>query len=417
MRWYLLGLSLLAIAAAVAAWLEWPEIGEQVTATRVEPSPAMIERGRYLARAGNCIGCHTAPGEPSLAGGRRMTTPYGDVFTTNLTPDEATGIGAWSAADFWRALHYGKGRDGRRLYPAFPYDSFTRVTRMDSDAIFAYLKSLPPASSEPPPSTVRFPYNTELAMRVWRALYFRPGEVAPDAARSAQWNRGAYLVEGLGHCNACHGPSSWRGAGAAPWYADRGVLPLEWDAAPLGANAGSTEMDARDLAALLKTGTSRNSAATGPMAEIVFHSLQYLRDADIAAIVEYVRSLPRSNAERPRFKPIARAERRDALWDVGARTYDEYCSDCHGTDGRGKPYVYPALAGSRIVTAVSANNALQAVLYGGFAPSTAANPRPYGMPPYADRLSPTEVAGVLTYVRSSWGNDAPSVSPAFVGGR
>ena len=158
----------------------------------------------YPARAGDCVACHTAVGETPFAGGRRIATPFGDVYSSNLTPDDATGIGRWSRSDFWRALHYGKSRDGRRLYPAFPYPNLTRVTREDSDAIYAYLRSLAPVSRETPAATVGFPYDTQLALRVWRALYFRAGEAKPDPSRSAQWNRGAYLVEGLGHCSACH---------------------------------------------------------------------------------------------------------------------------------------------------------------------------------------------------------------------
>lgn len=397
-------LGALAVAAAVAAWIERPEIGEQVSATAPVLSAALIDQGRYLARAGNCVGCHTAPGGEPFAGGRRMVTPFGDVVTSNLTPDDATGIGAWSSADFWRAMHYGKGRDGRRLYPVFPYASFTRVTRGDADAIFTYLKSLPAVSSEPQSSTVRFPYNTQLALRLWRALYFTPGELAPDPERSAQWNRGAYLVEGLGHCNTCHGGS--------PLFAST-VPQLGWDAPPLGTSTGATEMDIRELAGLLKTGTSRRDAIAGPMADIVFQSLQHLHDADIAAIVAYLRTLPTTGA-RPRARPPAAGKPPSALLDIGARTYKEHCGDCHGEDGLGKPYMYPALAGNRTVVAPSANNALKAVLLGGFAPSTASNPQPYGMPPYADLLTPIEVAGVLTYVRSAWGNSAPAVSPDIV---
>ncbi|HVY63246.1 MAG TPA: c-type cytochrome [Gammaproteobacteria bacterium] len=415
-------LAALGVAAAgvvgIAAWLEWPEIGEHVTATDVPPTPELIEQGQYLARAGDCIACHTVPGGTPFAGGRRIETPFGDVFSSNLTPDDATGLGTWSSADFWRAMHYGKSRDGRRLYPAFPYTNLTRVTRADSDALFAYLKSLPPAASPPKPATVAFPYNTQLALRVWRALYFRPGEMTEDPQRSAQWNRGAYLVEGLGHCNACHGARTWLGGTDAAAGYSGGTLPqLGWDAPPLGADRPLTDAEAAQLKDLLQAGTSARDVTTGPMAEVVFHSLQHLRDADLTAIVDYLRTLPAAHPETARFGPLVGAEQGDALRMLGATVYREHCSDCHGADGLGKPLVYPALAANRLVTAESANNALRTVLFGGFAPSTAKHPRPYGMPPFAHQLSPTEIAAVLTYVRSAWGNDAPAVSPAAVSER
>ena len=407
---------ILAIAALGAGlWLVRAENGEAVVATAVVPTPELIEQGRYLARAGNCVACHTEPGRAPFAGGRRITTPFGDVFSSNLTPDEATGIGAWSSADFWRALHYGKSRDGRRLYPAFPYPNYTRVSRADADAIFAYLQSLPPAVSAPQPATVRFPYNTQLAQRVWRALYFKPGELAPEPARSAEWNRGAYLVEGLGHCNACHTARTWLGGtDVAADYSGAAIPTLGWDALPLGRDQPMTDTDAAELAVLLKAGTSARNVMTGPMAEVVFHSLQHLSDADIAAIVAYVRTLPGREPRLERLGPRVGVEQRELLLELGATVYTEHCAECHGDDGRGKEYVYPALAGNRLVTATSANNALRTVLYGGFAPSTAGQPRPHSMPPYAHELSYGEIAAVLTYVRSSWGNDAPAVAPVAV---
>jgi mono/diheme cytochrome c family protein len=412
-------LGIAAFAAALfVVWLEWPELGERAAATNVAPSAEILAQGEYLARAGDCVACHTVPGATPFTGGRRIATPFGDVFSSNLTPDAANGIGQWSAADFWRALHYGKSRDGRRLNPAFPYTNLTRVTRDDADAIFAYLKSLPPAANAPPPSTIRFPFDTQLALRVWRALYFRPDEATVEAGRSAQWNRGAYLVEGLGHCNACHGARTWLGgpdAGAA--YAGAPLAGLGWDAPPLGAAQALTDGEAADLAELLATGTTSRAVATGPMAEVVFQSLQHLRDDDIAAIVEYLRALPPADAGGAPFGPRVVADEADALRDLGATVYDEQCRDCHGADGLGEPYAYPALAGNPLVTAASANNALRTVLFGGFPPATRKNPRPYSMPPYAHRLSATEIAAVLTYVRASWGNAAPAVSPAAVSER
>src|SRR5690606_13267684 len=270
------GGALAAVLAAAALWLAWPDLLEsgEIEPAPVDTSPEQIARGEYLARAGNCIGCHTRrDGEP-YAGGRAIRTPFGNVFSTNLTPDEETGLGTWTSADFWRAMHHGRSKDGRRLYPAFPYTSYTHVTREDSDAIFAFLKSLPPVRSPRIEPDLRFPYNLPLALAVWRALFFEPGGLEPDPSRSEQWNRGAYLVEGLAHCKACHSPRGRLGAIDSEQAYGGGEIPgLGWEAPPL--HGGMSDGEAKDLAVLLSTGVSRRTAVTGPMAEVVFHSLQY----------------------------------------------------------------------------------------------------------------------------------------------
>lgn len=394
--------------AALTAWLKWPDVLEQAAEdTQLTVTTELIERGEYLARAGNCIACHTAPGEEPYAGNRRIPTPFGDVMSSNLTPDDATGIGLWTSADFWRAMHYGKARDGRRLFPAFPFTSYTRVTREDSDAIFAFLKSLEPVTKPRAAHTVRFPYDTELAQIVWRALYFRPGQPPDDAERSAEWRRGAYLVEGLGHCAECHTPrTGWGGLRAAASYAGGAVPATGWDAPPLALAATFSDEDAAELVELLAHGTSRQRVTTGPMAEVVLHSLQHLTRSDLEAMVAYLRALPPHAS--PASRPVGQAEGSPQMW-AGKRLYDEHCVECHGADGMGKPYAYPPLAGNTLVTAPSAANALQTVLFGGFAPSTAAHPRPYGMPAYSQQLSSAEIAAVLTYIRSAWGNNAAPV--------
>lgn len=411
-------LAIVAAIGAAAAWLYRPELGEQVVETTVAVTPELVAEGEYLARAGNCIACHTAPGGAPFAGGRAIATPFGEVVSSNLTPDPDSGIGSWTSADFWRAMHYGKSRDGRRLYPAFPYPNYTRMRRADADAIFVYLKSLAPVATVPRASSVRFPYNTALAQLVWRALYFRPGEHTEDATRSSEWNRGAYLVEGPGHCNACHTARTWLGGTDTAGDYSGGTVPLTgWDALPLGYETPPTGEEAAELARLLRSGTSRRDVMTGPMAEVVFHSLQHLTEADVAAIVTYLGTLPYRGSRLQRLGPRVGEDQRAALVELGAEVYRNHCSECHGEDGEGEPDVYPALAGNRLVTAASASNALQTILYGGFAPSTVLNPRPYGMPPYAHRLSPAEIAAVLTYVRSAWGNTADAVAPAAVSER
>lgn len=405
-----------AVVLALGSWLARPDLIESdAPVTQLEATPELIAKGEYLARAGNCIGCHTVPGREPYSGGRRIPTPFGDVFTSNLTPDPETGIGEWSSADFWRAMHYGKSRDGRRLYPAFPYPSYTRVTREDSDAIFAYLGALPPVASPRPAHEVRFPYNTALAQIVWRALYFTPGEQEPDPERSAEWNRGAYLVEGLGHCGACHtARTALGGENRRASYAGGAIPMLGWDAPALAPVRPMTTDDAREMAELLKTGTSRRGVATGPMAEVVFHSLQYLEDADIAAMVAYVASLPNVAPRGERLGPAVGPAQAERLTTLGATVYREHCAECHGQAGEGEPYTYPALAGNSLVAAPSARNALQTVLSGGYGPSTRDYPYPYGMPPFAHRLSREETAAVVTFVRRAWGNGAGPLAPEAV---
>ncbi|HQQ70340.1 MAG TPA: cytochrome c, partial [Alicycliphilus sp.] len=190
-------------------------------------TPALVAQGEYLARAGNCMSCHTQQGGPAFAGGRAIDTPFGAVYAPNLTPDDATGLGQWSAAQFWRAMHNGRARDGRLLYPAFPYPSYTSITRADSDAIYAYLRSLPAVRQQNRPHALGFPFNTQWALGVWRALFFRPAAFAPQDTQSAEWNRGAYLVQGLGHCAACHTPRNALGALRADAQFHGGMIPVQ----------------------------------------------------------------------------------------------------------------------------------------------------------------------------------------------
>lgn len=408
---------LLVVALAAAFWLAWPDLRQPliVESATSPATAAQVEQGRYLARAGNCIACHTQAGQAAYSGGRRIGTPFGEVFSTNLTPDRETGLGAWTPGEFWRAMHHGRSRDGRLLYPAFPYTSYTRVSRQDSDAIFAYLQSLPPVAAPRQEPELRFPYNTQLALRAWRALYFRPGEQLQDALQTPEWNRGAYLVEGLGHCNACHtARTTLGGIDMARNYGGGPIPTLGWEAPPLAPARPMSDADAADMVELLHAGTSRHGVTTGPMAEVVFHSLQHLQGADIAAMVAYIRSLPPvADAPAPR-QPRVTAERRAELMRDGEPIYRQHCADCHGAQGEGRDYVYPALAGNRMLTSASAGNAIRSVLMGGYGPSTAGRPQPHGMPSFAQRLTPEEIAAVLTYARGSWGNQAAAVSPVEV---
>lgn len=375
---------------------------------------ALVQRGRYLARIGNCLGCHTARGGEPYAGGRAIATPFGTFYGPNLTPDAATGLGAWNADDFWRALHEGRSRDGRALYPAFPYPNYTRVTRADSDAIFAFLRSLPPVEAPARPHALRFPFDQRALLPAWRALFFRPGVQVDDPSRDARWNRGAYLVEGLGHCGACHAPRNVLGATReSAGLAGARIPMVDWYAPPLTSQhaSGLGDWTEQDLVDLLVDGTSARGAAVGPMAEVVSRSLQYLADGDARAIAAYLKALP---AGTPADAPGSGQPASTAADSSGAALYREHCQDCHSADGRGRPPAVPPLVGNPSVVAVTPINAVRVVLWGGFAPGTRGNPRPHGMPPYGPTLDDAQVAAVVGYVRAAWGNGAGAPSSAEV---
>ncbi|MBL8386427.1 MAG: cytochrome c [Burkholderiales bacterium] len=408
--------ALVALAAGGVAWLAAAGLAEPADAVDA-PVPAAAPdaarvRGAYLARAGNCALCHTAPGEAPYAGGRAIDTPFGRVYASNLTPDAATGLGNWSADDFWRAMHHGKSRDGRLLVPAFPYVQYTRVRRADADAIFAYLRTLAPVARPNRAHALRFPYGSRAALALWRGLYFRAGTYRDDHARDGAWNRGAYLVQGLGHCGACHAPRDALG-GSARDSLDGGTLAESgWHAPALGGGAATDTLTGaarlQDLVAYLSHGVSTRRAASGPMAGVVAESLQHLAPEDVQAMATYLLALPAP------VRPAHPAPTASAVLDAGARLYDRHCADCHGADGRGAPPAYPPLAGNGALTLPDAANAIRLVLHGGFPPGTAGNPRPFGMPPYRLQLGDAEVAAVVSYVRNAWGNRAGLVSAAEV---
>lgn len=369
----------------------------------------LIERGRYLALAGNCMACHTSRGGKALAGGTPIPTPFGTVYGPNITPDETTGIGAWTADDFWQALHNGKSKDGTLLYPAFPYTEYTRITRADADALYAYLRSVPPVSQPNRPPDMAFPYDQRALLAAWRALYFKPGVQEADAAQSVQWNRGRYLVEGLGHCAACHTPRNSLGATRSSDAFTGGIIPvLDWYAPPLtnDRQTGMGRWTAADIAALLKTGISAHSSASGPMAEVVLGSTQHLTDDDALAIGVYIKSLPATPASTPRSTAAAAP----AAMELGSKIYRQHCAQCHQPQGQGSGTAWPALAGNPTVTAPSPVNAIRMVLDGGYAPATAANPRPHGMPPFGQMLNDSDIAMLVSYIRNSWGNEAGGVT-------
>jgi mono/diheme cytochrome c family protein len=408
-----------AVAAALVAvfalaFILWQQLSvpalPALDSARPVANSARVERGAYLALVGNCAGCHTARGGQPYAGGRPIPTPFGTVFAGNLTPDAETGLGRWSAEAFWRAMHQGQSRDGRLLVPAFPYDSYTQISREDSDALHAYLGSLPAVSQANRPHALRWPYSTQFALATWRTLYFEPQAFAPDTTKNAEWTRGAYLVRGLGHCAACHSTRDALGGPAGDLAGGRLPQPA-WLAPSLRAEAeaGVQHWDIARTVALLQSGTTAGASVMGPMAEVVFESTQHLSPSDLRAMAVYLQALAPQADTKPAFEP-ARGEQ----LALGEAVYGRHCVDCHGAQGQGSPGAYPALAGNRAVTQAVAANPVLAVLGGGFAPATAGNPQPYGMPPYRTLLTDAEIAAVVSYLRQSWGNRGGPVLPQHV---
>jgi mono/diheme cytochrome c family protein len=400
-------LALGVVPLALAGWVAWQDVSPPRAASPIAAAPldaaarqARIEHGARLARAGNCQACHTARGGEPYAGGREIHTPFGVVVAGNLTP-HASGLGGWTADDFHHALHHGRGRDGRRLNPAFPYTAFTLVTREDSDALFAFLQSLPPVARDNAPHRLRWPFGEPWALALWRALHFEPGVYRPDPTRGEAWNRGAYLVRGLGHCASCHAPRNVLGGTLAGPELGGGTLPGQpWHAPALGGAAESA-----DLVPLLKTGQSARGSVLGPMAEVVLHGTQHLPESDLAAMATYLASQP---APPPSGHTQATATD-TAVADasaLGERLYRAHCMACHGEHGDGQG-LYPPLAGNRSVALASPLNVIQAIRRGGFAPATAANPRPFGMPPFGHLLSDAEIAAVASHVRQRFADAAP----------
>jgi mono/diheme cytochrome c family protein len=375
-------------------------------------SAAMVTQGEYLARAGDCIACHTNPGSRLFAGGRPMPTPFGTLYSSNITPDPVNGIGKWTADQFYASMHVGRMRDGGLLYPAMPFGAYTKVTRKDSDAIFAYLRSVPPIAAPNRPNDLNFPYNNRSLILGWRTLFFQEGEYKPDASKSEEWNRGAYLVQGLGHCSMCHSPINALGGSSESQAFQGGLIPMQnWYAPSLTSNkeAGLGDWSIEDISNLMRTGVSQRGAVYGPMAEVVYNSLQYLNDDDTRAMAIYLKSLGQQSLPDV-AAPIIPASESSLLLRLGRDVYEGQCASCHGGDGRGRPPAYPPLAGNQSIQMSSAVNPIRMVLNGGYPPGTQGNPEPYGMPPFAQSLSDNEVAAVVTYIRTSWGNRGETVT-------
>ena len=378
-------------------------------ALAAEPSPELIAYGKSLVEAGDCAGCHTADPARPFAGGKRIDTPFGAIYAPNLTPDRETGIGAWLDADFTRALRTGTAPDGSNYYPAFPYPYFTKMTKDDTLAIRAYLGTLPPVVSRNKPPELRWPFGYRRLMRVWNAMFFTPGLFEPDQSQSAAWNRGGYLVTGLGHCGACHTPKNYFGADKTAqalagseiggWYAPR------LDGA---ARTGLKSWSAQDIVEYLQSGRNARSHAGGPMAEVVVNSTSKMSDADVRAIALYLKSLPPVRRETI-VTPPGETEMK-----AGQAVYAKLCIACHEADGTGAPRIYPPLPGNALLQSINPSSTLRIILDGAHTVTTPRAPNTGEMPGYAKQLSDEDIAAVTNYIRNSWGNAGLMVTPAQV---
>jgi len=376
---------------------------------QAQDSAEDVVRGRALTVAGDCASCHTADPAKPFAGGKRIDTPFGGIYSPNLTPDRDTGIGAWRDDEFYRALHFGVARDGSRYYPAFPYPNFTKLTRPDILAIRAYLATLAPIRNAPPPLELRFPFNYRIVMRGWNWLFFKPGILMPDQHKSAEWNRGRYLVEGAGHCGACHTPKNIFGADKRnqPFGGGRvaGMFAPRLDGAARG---GLKSWSVDDIAEYLQSGRNGRSHAGELMSEVVVNSTSRMTDNDVRAIAVYFKSLP-TGAPEPAVAPPPPAQMAD-----GEKLYKGACIACHEADGSGAPRIYPPLPGNANLQSADPSSSLRVILDGAETLTTPRAPNGGSMPAYAEKMSDQQIADVTTFIRNAWGNAAPAVTAAQV---
>lgn len=372
------------------------------------PNAAQLRRGQYLVKAGDCMSCHLREGGEPLAGGLGLKTPFGTIHTPNITSDVATGIGGWTNDQFHAAMHDGIGSRGQNLYPAFPYPWFRRVSRDDNDAMLAYLKSTPPVEYKPPPNALSFPFNIRFIVKVWNFFFLKTEEWHDDASQSAQWNRGAYLVNGLGHCSACHSPKNVFGADRSGQAMhggkiDHSIAPDLTGHERTGLGLWSVD----EIAEYLLTGRNVHAGAGGAMADVVTYSTALMSEEDCQSMAVYLKSMAPAPTAAV-LAPTAGAMRR------GAAIYSDACTGCHLEDGVGQPRVFPALGHNAMLQQTDASGLVYLILAGSRIGTSASHPSPLTMPSFAWKLTDSEVADLSTYLRNSWGNQANAVSKAEV---
>jgi mono/diheme cytochrome c family protein len=372
------------------------------------PDADKIRRGQYLVALGDCMSCHLRPGGEPLAGGMGLQTPFGVIYSSNITSDRETGIGNWTSEQFYRAMHDGKGAGGDNLYPAFPYPWFHLASREDDDAILTFLKTTPAVHYRPPQNGLRFPMDIRATVTFWNLLYLDSNDFRADPDQSAEWNRGAYLVNGLGHCGGFHTPKNLLGANQSKHQFEGGALD-NWVAPDLTSNerTGLGAWSVEDIAEYLQDGRNRRAAAGGPMADVVTYSTSLMTAADRRAIAVYLKSRARS--------PTQTSEEPDALaMKRGAAVYSDACASCHLENGAGQPRYFPPLGHNALVQQPDATTLRHMILAGSRIGTSTTRPTAFTMPSFAWKLSDTEIADVATYIRNSWGNRAAAVYASSV---
>lgn len=405
--WTVLALMLLA-GVAVAADIE---IRRDETAHNRQDF-SEIERGRYLATLADCTGCHTKPdGGALMAGGYPIETPFGTLISPNITPDKDTGIGAWSDDQFVKAVQHGRARDGAHLYPAMPYTAYVKMPREDVLAIRAYLATIPAVRNPVESNQLPFPFRIRASMIGWNALFFHDEPFRGDPSKSPEWNRGAYLVEGPGHCGVCHNAKNFLGGDKSNGVL-RGSVVQNWVAPDLteGQRTGLAGWTVDDIVAYLKTGHNRISAASGPMAEVIRDSTSHVHGDDLHAIAVFLKDQPAPEQSSPQA-----VAQNDPAMKQGQMIYVDECSACHARDGTGAQNIFPALKASPIVQSEDPTTLARVVLHGTQNVATAEAPTGPSMPAFGWKLTDQQAAAVLTYIRNSWGNAAPAVTAGQVG--
>ncbi len=411
----ILGVSLLFAQAALATEPTPKEVNAPQRALISDREPALIKRGEYIAQLGDCIACHTAPEGPAMAGGRELATPMGLLYSTNITPDAQTGIGNYSFEQFDRAMRRGVTADGRNLYPAMPYPSYAKISEEDMHALFAYLlHGLPPVKQTNKPAAMSFPFNMRWGLSFWNWAFLDATSFKPDVGKDTVWNRGAYLVQGLGHCGACHTPrgiafqeKAVSEAGSDGKYYLAGETVEGWRALSLR-NLWTVE----ETALLLKTGQNAFATVSGGMTEVIHNSTQHFADSDLTAIATYLKSLPPGKNELPPPPapgPASAAVPPNLFTTRGGLGYVQFCVDCHRQNGAGVKGIFPPLTQNPTITDADPATLLHLTLTGWKTAATAAHPRIYTMPAFT-RLSDQELAEILSFVRDSWGNHAKPVT-------
>jgi mono/diheme cytochrome c family protein len=401
--------------------------GASAPAAKPAPDPALIARGEQLAKAGDCSSCHDSAKHEPFAGGMPVNSPFGPIYASNITPDPVHGIGRYTPAQFAAALQRGVAPGGKHLYPAMPWPSFAALDAHDVNALYQYfMYGVAPVANPVPKTHLPFPFNQRWALAFWRVAFARHGRFEPDPSRPAQWNRGAWLVQGPGHCGACHTP---RGPGYnelgydqhSPLYLTGGVID-HWYAPNLTGDPGSGlgRWSEDDIVAFLRTGHNAHAYAFGAMAPVVEESTQYLSDDDLRSIAVYLKSLP-AHEKNGAYADTANARAATAAAlehgtpeRPGAGIYLAFCAKCHGADGRGKTGKAPPLAGSALALSADATSALRLVIEGSQSPATQHGGTPLKMPGFRTQFTDTEIAQVVSFVRGAWGNNAEPVAPADV---